>query len=296
MLKKLLLVCVLFTACAESKRNAVVFQTDFGLENNAVASMLGVAAGVDSNLALYNLTHDIPSYDVWTAALTLASTVEFWPKGTVFVSVVDPGVGTVRTSVVAKTKSGHYIVTPDNGTLTFIAEQYGIEELREISEDKNRRANTEESYTFHGRDVYSYTAARLASGVISYEEVGGKLEPSPVLLPYNKTTALGDNTFEGTIYLIDEPYGNIWSNIDRKLFLSEGIQIGDNLDVKVWNPNGTLAYTGTLPYHETFGNVEEGDGLAYINSLYNLSLALNMGDFARTHNLDKGMKIQISKK
>ncbi|MGL4987272.1 MAG: SAM-dependent chlorinase/fluorinase, partial [Treponemataceae bacterium] len=147
---------LIFASCAKVKP-AVVFQSDFGRKNHAVAAMYGVAKTVNSSLDLYDLSHEIPEYDIWIAALSLAGTIEYWPKGTVFVSIVDPGVGTDRTSVVAKTKTGHYIVTPDNGTLTFIQEQFGIEEIREIEEAVNRRKNTEKSYTFHGRDVYAFT-------------------------------------------------------------------------------------------------------------------------------------------
>ena len=158
-----------------AQNKIIVFQTDFGLKDGAVSAMKGVAMGVDTNLKLYDLTHEIPAYNIWEAAYRLEQTVQYWPAGTVFVSVVDPGVGTNRKSVVLKTKSGHFIVTPDNGTLTLVSESLGIESLREIDEAVNRRKNSEKSYTFHGRDVYAYTAARLASGKITYEQVGGKL-------------------------------------------------------------------------------------------------------------------------
>jgi S-adenosylmethionine hydrolase len=131
--------------------------------------MKGVAMSVSPDLKLFDLTHEIPAYNIWEAAYRLQQTVPYWPAGTVFVSVVDPGVGSARKSVVLKTKSGYFIVTPDNGTLTLIAQSQGIEAIREIDETKNRRPGSGESYTFHGRDVYAYTAARLAAGVISFE-------------------------------------------------------------------------------------------------------------------------------
>lgn len=296
---KILSILILFFlgACNSKQQGVVVFQSDFGLKNNAVASMLGVAVQENPNLNLYTLTHDIPSYDIWSAALMLSGTIEYWPKGTVFVSVVDPGVGTDRRSVVAKTKTGHYIVTPDNGTLTFIAEQYGIEELREIDEAVNRRKNTDKSYTFHGRDVYAYTGAKLASGSITFDKVGRQLPPTPVLLSYTPAQKIADNTFEGTIELVDEPYGNVWSNIDRELFLSEGIKIGDMISVSIWN-NNTKIYSADMPYVDTFGEVDTDQALLYVNSLYNVSLALNMNDFARSYNINygEGWEIQISKK
>ena len=103
---------LLTTIVAQNK--TVVFQSDFGLKDGAVSAMKGVAMGVSSDLKLFDLTHEIPAYNIWEAAYRLEQTVTYWPAGTVFVSVVDPGVGTNRKSVVVKTKTGHYIVTPDN--------------------------------------------------------------------------------------------------------------------------------------------------------------------------------------
>ena len=98
----------------------LVFQSDFGLVDGAVSAMEGVALQVDPELKLHHLTHDITPYNIFEGSYRLFQTVNYWPEGTVFVSVVDPGVGTNSKSVVAKTKTGQYIVTPDNGTLTHL--------------------------------------------------------------------------------------------------------------------------------------------------------------------------------
>ena len=161
--------------------DALVFQSDFGLVDGAVAAMYGVALEVDKDLRIFNLTHDITPYNIWEASYRLYQSVEYWPKGTVFVSVVDPGVGSSRKSVVAKTTTGQYIVTPDNGTLTHINKYIGVVSVREIDESRHRRSNTEYSYTFHGRDVYANTGAKLASGKISFEEVGPELPIEKIL-------------------------------------------------------------------------------------------------------------------
>jgi S-adenosylmethionine hydrolase len=99
----------------------------------------------------------------------------FWPEGTVFVSVCDPGVGTPRKASVAKTSNGYYIVTPDNGTLAPVMDSCGIDEIREIDQTINRYHGNEwsdKSNIFHGRDIFAYCGARVAAGVISFEEVG----------------------------------------------------------------------------------------------------------------------------
>src|SRR5690625_5853662 len=150
----------------------LVIQTDFGLSDGAVSAMYGVAISVDPTLRIFDLTHDIPQYNIWEASYRLYQTITYGPAGTVFISVVDPGVGSDRLSVVVKTADDQYIVTPDNGTLTHIKQNIGIKEARIIDESVNRLPRSGESYTFHGRDVYAYTGARLAANVISFEEVG----------------------------------------------------------------------------------------------------------------------------
>jgi S-adenosylmethionine hydrolase len=269
---------------AQSK--IVVFQSDFGLKDGAVSAMKGVAMGVSLDLKLYDLTHEIPAYNIWEGAYRLMQTVPYWPEGTVFVSVVDPGVGTSRKSVVAKTKTGQYIVTPDNGTLTLIAETLGIAELREIDEAVNRRKNSEKSYTFHGRDVYAYTGARLASGVISYEQVGKALPAEPVRIPYQKATLEG-KLIKGNIPVLDIQYGNVWTNIGADLLNQWKLKPGDKLQVRIFN-NKQKVYEGAMPYVETFGAVPMGKPLAYLNSLLQLSFALNMESFAKVHHVSSG--------
>src|SRR5476651_2449347 len=146
----LFLFSLLLYFAVSSQNKIVVFQSDFGLKDGAVSAMKGVAMGVSPDLKLYDLTHEIPAYNIWEAAYRLQQTVPYWPAGTVFVSVVVPGVGTNRKSVVLKTNSGQFIVTPDNGTLTLVAEALGIAEIRQIDEVLNRRKGSEKSYTFHG--------------------------------------------------------------------------------------------------------------------------------------------------
>lgn len=289
------ILCSLFTLFASAQNRIVVFQSDFGLKDGAVAAMKGVAMGVDSSLKLFDLTHEIPAYNIWEAAYRLEQTVTYWPAGTVFVSVVDPGVGTNRKSVVLKTNSGHFIVTPDNGTLTLIAASEGIAEIREIDEAVNRRKGSEKSYTFHGRDVYAYTAARLAAGKISFEQVGPALPKQVVRIPYQEAIMEG-NTIKGTIAILDIQYGNIWTNIPANLFKQLGLKYGDKLNVTIWH-NKSKVYQGTMPYTETFGAVAEGKPLAYQNSLLQLSFALNMGNFSNTYKVYSGSdwRVEITK-
>jgi S-adenosylmethionine hydrolase len=290
----LLFALFFFTKTATAQNKIVVFQSDFGLKDGAVSAMKGVAMAVDSSLKLFDLTHEIPAYNIWEAAYRLQQTVTYWPAGTVFVSVVDPGVGTDRKSVVLKTTSGHFIVTPDNGTLTLIAQSLGIAEIREIDEVANRRKGSEKSYTFHGRDVYAYTAARLASGKITYGQVGGQLPKEVVMIPYQKAT-LVNNTLKGTIAILDIQYGNIWTNIDADIFKQLNAKVGDQLKVIIYQ-NKIKKYEGTMPYAETFGAVAKGKPLLYLNSLLQVSFALNMGNFSAVHKVYSGSEWTVEVK
>ncbi len=274
---------------------ALVFQTDFGLKDGAVSAMKGVAFGVDRTLPLHDLTHEIPAYNIWEASYRLYQTLQYWPKGTVFVSVVDPGVGTERKSVVLKTRSGHYIVSPDNGTLTLAAEHFGIEAVRQIDEKTNRLKGSEKSYTFHGRDVYAYTGARLASGAISFEQVGPELPAEVVTIPYQPAVAEQDGTLKGTIPILDVQYGNVWTNIDDALLGKAGIHKGDNACIRI-SEGDALKYEGKAPYVSSFGDVPEGQPLVYLNSLLQVSVALNMDSFAAKHQVQSGANWHISLK
>ncbi|MEI6059161.1 MAG: S-adenosyl-l-methionine hydroxide adenosyltransferase family protein [Bacteroidota bacterium] len=280
----LLILFVVYQVSAQNK--IVVFQTDFGLKDGAVSAMKGVACGVSPDLKLYDLTDEIPAYNIWEAAYRLEQTAAYWPAGTVFVSVVDPGVGTTRKSVVLKTNSGHFFVTPDNGTLTLVAESLGIAEVREIDEVVNRRANSEKSYTFHGRDVYAYTAARLAAGAITFEQVGKELAKQVVSIPYQKAV-LDGGKLKGNISILDIQYGNVWTNITADLVKQLNPRYGDLMHVIIYHDK-TKVYEGNAPYSQTFGAVEKGKPVTYLNSLMQLSFALNQGSFAKVYKIESG--------
>jgi S-adenosylmethionine hydrolase len=268
------------------QHRALVFQSDFGLKDGAVGAMKGVAFSVSGDLRIFDITHEIPPYNIWEAAYRLNQAAPYWPKGTVFVSIVDPGVGSERKSVVIKTKSGHYVVSPDNGTLTLVAEGLGIEEMREIDEVKNRLSNSEQSYTFHGRDVYAYTGARLAAGVITFEEVGPRLSGDIVRLSYQKPI-YQNGEIRGNIPVLDVQYGNVWTNIDKKTFEKLLVKVGEHISVKIYQQS-KLVYEGIVPFARTFADVAKGEGLGYINSLLNFSVGINMASFADVHKIQSG--------
>ncbi|WP_297299441.1 S-adenosyl-l-methionine hydroxide adenosyltransferase family protein [uncultured Brachyspira sp.] len=290
MKKYILMISILFSlliSCEkEINKSPLALQTDFGRKDNAVASMYGVALTVDKDLKVYDLTHEIPAFNIWEAALRLDQTARYWPEGTVFVNVVDPGVGTERKSVVMKTTNNYYFVTPDNGALTFVAESLGVAEVREIDEAVNRLTNSQESYTFHGRDVYVYTGARLASKQITFEQVGKSLGTNITKIDYQKAR-FENGKFFANIPILDVQYGNVWSSLPRQLMLDNGIKVGDMVNVSIYN-EGNLVWNGDVKLVNTFGDVPEGDNMAYFNSELNFSVAVNMGNFSDKYKVYSG--------
>jgi S-adenosylmethionine hydrolase len=287
------IVLTLLAALAEA-RAPLVLLTDFGTADGAVSAMKGVAYSVSPELLISDLSHENPS--IFEGAYRLYQTEQFWPEGTVFVAVVDPGVGTERLSVVLKTKTGHYFVGPDNGLLSLVAERDGIEGLRRIDESVNRRPGSDDSHTFHGRDVFVYTGARLAAGVIGFEQVGPKLPPEKLIsIPYRRAQRSG-NKISGIVPVLDVQFGNVWSNIPKPLFDELHIGLGEAVHVRILH-NDKLIDEARIPFERTFGSVPSGKPLVYINSLLNVAVALNQSSYAAAHKIESGPDwfIEISK-
>lgn len=280
---------------AQPAKSPVIFYTDFGTRDGALAAMKGVVYGLAPDLAVEDLSHENPS-DIFEGAYRLYQTAPFWPKGSVFVTVIDPGVGTKRLSIVLKTKAGHYFVGPDNGLFTLIAEEEGIEGVRQIDEKTNRRPGSEKSFTFHGRDVFAYTGAKLASGKITFEQVGPEVPAAKLVkVTYQKPAKKGD-TLTGMIPVLDVNYGNVWSNIPQEMFDTLKVKNGEKVRVKTFY-QGKLVDDLTAPYVHTFGNVPVGEPLVYINSLMNVSVALNQGNYAAAKKIEsgEGWTMEVSK-
>lgn len=271
----------------------LVIMSDFGQADGAVSAMYGVAYSVSESLKISDLTHEIPQYNVWEASYRLIQTVGYWPRGTVFVSVVDPGVGSTRRSIAVETIAGQYIITPDNGTLTHVKRLSGVVAAREIDEAINRLPGSGESYTFHGRDIYAYTGARLAAGVIDFSGVGPEVPPESVVeLPLAEPEFDGVR-ITGDIDVLDVRFGSLWTNISRDLFLQLGVKHGDRIEILI--ENGTrLYYRNSLIYARAFTDAFIGEPLVYVNSLDRMAVAINQGDFARAYNIGTGAPWRIT--
>ena len=275
----------------------LVFQSDFGVIEGTVAQMYGVALSIDPNLKLLDITHNVPQFDTWSASHDLYQTMRFWPEETVFVSVVDPGVGSNRQSVVAKTALNHYIVTPNNGTLTHVAKHIGITELRLIDETKFRRPGSENIHIFHGRDVYAYTGAYLASGKARYEEIGNELPLSNIVSHELIDPIISDSNLQGIIEIDDPHFGMVWTNIPSDALFQLGVEYGDSLNIEIKHQD-VIKYFHVIPLAKSFAYVDKGDDLVYVNEMGNLAIATNLENFTQKRGIGFGSdwKVTISPK
>lgn len=266
--------------------STLVFQSDFGLGDGAVSAMHGVSFMVNPDLTIDDLTHEIEPYNIFEASYRILQTIKYWPKGTVFVSVVDPGVGSARKSIVVKTKSGHYLVTPDNGTISHIAKYIGLESAKIIDEVKDRLPFSENSHTFHGRDVYAYNGAKLASNPLYYDSL---METDLDSLVYKeiKDAKINGDVIEGTIDILDIRFGSLWTNISLDLLKKMDIKQGDTIKVTIFNKT-IKKYENQMTFGHSFADVGLGETIAYINSLINLGIAINQASFSDTYQIATG--------
>lgn len=268
-------------------KRAVVLQTDFGEGNVSVSTMKGVCRIVDPTLEVFDSTHSVRPFDVLKASDALFYVIPFWPAGTVFVSVVDPGVGTSRKSCVALLENGSYVVTPDNGTLTYIKDRLGIKQVRQIDETTNRYPTTRDVHIFHGRDVYAYTAARLASGVIDYEGVGPEYPVSQIVeAPYVKPRKLADEVY-GMIADSSVHFGLVTTNIPFRWLAECGMEYGDNVKIRIEH-SGECVLEEIVPIAKSFGFVPEGSDLVYNSETSMIEVATNRRNMVVERNLGDG--------
>ena len=271
----------------------LVFQSDFGRDGGSVSQMYGIALQVDPEIRLFDITHNIPQFDTWKGSYSLYQSCYAWAKGTVFVSIIDPGTGKNRRRVVALTKAGHYIVTPDNCSLSHINKYVGIVELREIDESVNRLDNSEESNLFLGRDVFAYTGARLASGKISFEEVGPKVDVESVCSFELSNPRLIGSEAIGSIDIVDGHFGMLWSNIPIEYLEKLDVKYGDFLDIIIYYKRRQM-YKHRVLCGKSFTSVEKGEDLVYKNAIGNVAIGTSLENFADKYNLKAGIGWSIS--
>jgi len=249
----------------------IVFTTDFGTLDDAVAICKGVIKTIAPDAEIIDLSHQVTPFSIAEGARLLGRTSQYYPSGTIFLTVIDPGVGTSRRSIIVKTGRGQYFVLPDNGLVTQVVDRDGIAGIRQITNPKWELAGSSSS-TFHGRDVYSPVAAHLQRGE-DWKEVGPALTSVTRLDP--PRASLSAERIEGLIVALDGPFGNLVTNIAAADFAKLGYQVGDSVGIDI-------AGRGMkVPYVTTFGAVAVGQPLLFIDSRGLVSLAINQGNFAK---------------
>jgi S-adenosylmethionine hydrolase len=271
---------------ATSVRPILVFMTDFGTANDAVAICHAVMVGIAPDLRIMDITHQVTPFSIEEGARTLEGVTPYYPPGTVFVGVIDPGVGTSRKAVVVKTKKGQYFVVPDNGLVTPIVERDGLDSAREIT-NSNWMIGQAISSTFHGRDIFSPVGAHIAEGW-DYTMVGPPVDQLVRLTP--KISKETDKGIDGDVIALDDPFGSLITDISKDQFEKLGYRLGDKITVQLNKK------PFTLPYEKTFMTVPVGDPLLFIDSRNRVSLAINQGNFSNVHKITPPGTIFIPKK
>src|SRR5712692_1711140 len=264
----------------------IVFMTDFGTANDAVAICKAVIMGIAPDARIMDITHQVTPYQIEEASRFLAGITPYYPAGTVFLVVVDPGVGTSRKAVIVKSRKGQFFVLPDNGLITPVLDRDGLAIAREIT-NPAWMIEAPVSSTFHGRDIFSPAAAHLASGW-DFNLVGPEVSQLVRLTP--KASITTEKGIEGDIIGLDAPYGSLITDIPGDEFKKLGYNLGDKIRVEI---NKKLV---TLPYVKTFMDVPVGDSLLYIDSRGLVGSANNPGNYSKKFDVTPPGTIFIARK
>jgi len=260
--------------------------TDFGIVDDSVALCKGVMYGIAPNLRIVDLTHQVTAYSIRDGARFLFGTTPYFPAGTVFVVVIDPGVGSSRKAVVVKSKRGQFFVLPDNGLMTMVEDRDGIESIRQIT-NSDWMVGAKISSTFHGRDIFSPVGAHIARGE-DWTRVGPPLKQL-VRLDL-KPSSIDEKGLTGEVIALDGPYGNLITNISAEDFLKLGYQHGDKLRVTI------AGRQVEMPFVSTFSDVPLKQPLLFIDSRGRASFALNQSSFAVAYSIDPPQPVFIRRK
>jgi S-adenosylmethionine hydrolase len=267
-------------------RPTIVFMTDFGTANDAVAICKAVMASIAPDARIMDITHQVTPYSIEEASRFLAAVTPYYPSGTVFVAVIDPGVGTSRKAIILKSKKGQYFVLPDNGLITPVIERDGLDSAREIT-NTGWMVGDKISSTFHGRDIFSPAGAHLAAGW-DYTLAGPAVQELVRLTP--KLATITDKGIDGEVIGLDDPFGSLISDIPGEEFKKLGYSLGDKVTVTLDKK------PFSIPYQKTFMDVPVGDPLLYVDSRGRISLALNERNFSQVHKITPPVSLSIPKK
>ena len=266
----LLALLSVLTGCQPSGRvtNLVALFTDFGSTDPYVAQLKGAIKTISPSAEIMDLSHENAAFDIPTASYLLAKSTHTLPSGTIIIAVVDPGVGSNRAALAIRTQAGRIYLAPDNGLLTEVLAREGVSEARTLDPAKLRLASLP-SATFHARDIFGPTAARLVDSN-SLDSCGPKAEKI-LRIPRNTATVMA-NQAKGQILYVDH-YGNILTNIPGSELGK--LKVGQLLSVTI------KGKSVSLPFLRTYAEAPANRPFALINSDGEFEIAINQGHAAR---------------
>jgi S-adenosylmethionine hydrolase len=277
----------LFAQGAPAPR-VIGFMTDFDVKDDAVGICKAVMLGIAPRATIVDITHQVTPFDIAQAGRFLAGSAPYFPRDAVFVAVIDPGVGSARKAIIAKSKVGQYFVLPDNGMITQLADRDGLVGAREIT-NPAWMIGAKLSSTFHGRDIFSPAGAHLARGD-NWTEAGPALDVAKLVRLNNTTAAIDANGLHGQVIGTDGPFGNLVTNVPATAFAKLGYTLGDRVPATI----AGIPYV--LPFVKTFSDVPLGEGLLYIDSRGRLSVGIDQGNFAEVRHVAPPVPIEIPTK
>lgn len=272
----------------KSQVPTVLFMTDFGESDDSVAICKGVMLQIEPRLRIIDISHQVTPYSILDGARFLAGASRYYPNGTVFVTVIDPGVGSTRKAIVAKSKRGQYFVLPNNGLITLVEAQDGLEEIREITNTKLMIGQTLSS-TFHGRDIFAPIAAHLARGT-NWTKVGARISLSELVKLNINIVKIDEKGLTAEAIALDGQYGNLITNIDEQDFAKLGYRLGDKVTIKIADQEISM------PFVKTFSDVAINTPLLYVDSRGHLAMAINQNNFAQNYKIQIPSRISIQYK
>lgn len=255
----------------------IVFMTDFGVVDDSVAICRGVMYGIMPEVRIVDLTHEVKPFSVFDGARYLYGATPYYPAGTVFVVVVDPGVGSTRKAIVAHSRRGQYFVLPDNGVITLVEQRDGVDAVREIT-NPAWMIGSKLSSTFHGRDIFSPVGAHLARGD-DWTTVGPEMAVKALVRLDVKAASVDEHGLNAMVIATDGPFGNLVTNVDGGDFMKLGYQHGQEVPVKIGEKEMKIKFV------KTFSDVPLNQPLLYIDSRGRLALAVNQNSFAASYGI-----------
>jgi S-adenosylmethionine hydrolase len=273
---------------APAPTRLIAFMTDFDVKDDAVGICKAVMIGIAPDARILDITHQSEPYNIAMGARLLAGSAPYFPKDAVFVVVIDPGVGSARKAIVARSRTGQSFVLPDNGLLTLIQARDGIVEAHEIT-NPAWMIGSGISSTFHGRDIFSPAGAHVARGD-DMAQAGPALDVTKLVRLDLKNAAIDEKGLHAQVIGTDGPFGNLVLNVPAETFAQLGYKLGDRVPVEL------AGKSYVFPFVKTFSDVPVGKELFYIDSRGRLGLSINQRNFSTTYKVGEGAELTIPRK